>query len=73
MAPLVGHTHAGQIYIPLLTPAIARLKGARYLAGWYTVKKSRMYVNAGIGNATIRKRIGNRARPEVAIFDLAAE
>jgi predicted MPP superfamily phosphohydrolase len=27
-------------------------------------------VNAGIGNATIRRRIGNRARPEVAIIDL---
>jgi predicted MPP superfamily phosphohydrolase len=67
---LVGHTHAGQVYVPLLSRAIARLGGARYLAGFYTVKKNRMYVNAGIGNATIRRRVGHRARPEVAIFDL---
>jgi predicted MPP superfamily phosphohydrolase len=67
---LAGHTHAGQIYIPLLTPAIARLKGVRYLAGWYTVGKTRLYVNAGIGDASIRKRVGRRGRPEIAVIDL---
>lgn len=67
---LAGHTHAGQIYVPLLTPAIARLKGVRYLAGWYTVGKTRLYVNAGIGDASVRKRVGRRGSPEIAVIDL---
>ena len=72
---LAGHTHGGTVAVPLLTVAIARAKGLRYLAGWYTVGKTstRLYVNVGLGSARIRARLGELAQPEVAVFDLVPE
>jgi predicted MPP superfamily phosphohydrolase len=68
---LAGHTHGGQIVVPLLTDAICKLHGHEYLGGWYDVSDdTRLYVNAGIGSGAVGIRVGNRACPEVAIFDL---
>lgn len=67
---LAGHTHGGQVEIPVLTRAISRLAGSRYLAGWYSLGCTRLYVNAGIGSAAVRFRMGRNARPEVAIIEL---
>lgn len=70
---LAGHTHGGQIDIPVITPAIARTIGNRYLAGWYDVGPGRLYVNVGLGSGASRWRIGKRATPEVAAFDIVDE
>lgn len=67
---LAGHTHGGQIEVPIVTQAVARLAGSHYLAGWYRLGCTRLYVSAGIGSSTIRWRLGARAMPEVAVFDL---
>jgi len=67
---LSGHTHGGQVEIPMITRAIARLAGNKYVAGWYTLGCTRLYVNAGVGSSAIRLRAGVQARPEVAIIDL---
>jgi predicted MPP superfamily phosphohydrolase len=67
---LAGHTHGGQIYFPLVTPFLADLAGHRYLAGWYEVGGTQMYVNVGIGCARFRRRIGAGAQPELAIIKL---
>jgi predicted MPP superfamily phosphohydrolase len=68
---LTGHTHGGQLDVPLVTRALSRLAGQRYIAGWYPVERARLYVNAGIGSSAIRCRVGRRARPEVALLELA--
>ena len=67
---LAGHTHGGQLNLPILTVAVTRMVGMRYVAGWYPVEQGRLYVNAGIGSMVIRRRIGRRAIPEVALMDL---
>jgi len=69
---LAGHTHGGQVYVPLLTTAYGLIRHRRYMAGWYTIRNrgggARLYVNAGIGYASTRVRFG--AQPEIAVFDL---
>lgn len=70
---LSGHTHGGQISVPVITHAINRMSGNPYLAGWYPVGRARLYVNAGIGSGAVGLRIGRRAIPEVAVFDLLPE
>lgn len=67
---LAGHTHGGQIAIPRLTRALARAGGLRYLSGWYPIGPGRLYVSPGVGSAVIRLRLGGRAAPEIAVFEL---
>lgn len=65
---LCGHTHAGQVAVPVLTPLAFRASGMRHSAGRYTEGEATIYVSAGLGHSTLR--VGRAARPEVAIFDL---
>ncbi len=69
---LAGHTHGGQIQIHRVTDAIARVAGNGYLAGWYSVADAKLYVNSGLGSSAVRLRVGERARPEVALFDFVS-
>ncbi len=78
--PLVlsGHTHAGQITVARLNEiALGRLFGHRYIHGIYGERSGpaplgAVYVGAGIGSAVMPVRLGERARREVAIFELGA-
>jgi uncharacterized protein len=67
---LAGHTHGGQFDIPSVTRGIARLAGQPYLSGWYQVGAASLYVNVGIGSSAFGRRLGKRAHPELAFFDL---
>lgn len=64
---LAGHTHGGQIRLPLVPPITPRGSG-RFLAGWYRDSFAPLYVNRGVGTTTIRARF--RCPPEVAVFVL---
>ena len=78
--PLVlsGHTHAGQVTLARLNElALGRVIGHRYIHGIYGTRtdarpRGAVYVGAGIGAAVIPLRLGERARREVAIFELGA-
>jgi uncharacterized protein len=70
---LAGHTHGGTVAVPILTAAVARAKGLRYLAGWYDVGKAKLYVNVGLGAANPTARLGENASPEISVFDLVPE
>lgn len=63
---LSGHTHGGQINIPILTPLL--LAGEPYLRGEFRLGEVRLYVNRGIGMSGIRVRIN--APPEVTLATL---
>jgi uncharacterized protein len=66
---LAGHTHGGQVTVPLLEPFIVRkFCGSEYVQGWYRVNDNRLYVNRGIGCTGYPVRF--RARPEVSLFRL---
>jgi uncharacterized protein len=74
---LSGHTHAGQVTLAKLHElAIGRIAGHKYIHGLYGTRKAgqspggAVYVGAGIGAAVMPLRIGERARREVAVFEL---
>lgn len=50
---LSGHTHGGQVHLPLLgTPVLPRL-GEKYVKGLFRVNDSRLYVNRGVGMVSL--------------------
>jgi predicted MPP superfamily phosphohydrolase len=70
--PLVcfsGHTHGGQIALPIFTTLAFRLKDEPYLRGLYRVGDVQLYVNRGIGK-TSSFRLD--AAPEVTLATLRA-
>lgn len=67
-----GHTHGGQVNLPLVSDfALWKIGAKRYRSGWYDVGSVKMYVNRGIGNTGVRFRINTP--PEVALFTLNAQ
>lgn len=64
---LSGHTHGGQITIGGWAPFIPGGSG-RFVAGFYDIPGSSLYVSRGVGMSIIPARLGSR--PEIAMFDL---
>lgn len=46
---LSGHSHGGQINLPLLGPPVLPYLGQKYPAGLYQIARMRLYTNRGIG------------------------
>lgn len=73
---LSGHTHSGQFSVGEFHRfAMGTLGQHRYIHGLYGCREEHeqpgaLYVSAGIGSSRISARFGDRAQPEVAIFDL---
>jgi predicted MPP superfamily phosphohydrolase len=65
---LAGHTHGGQIVLPVLGPLWLPDGGRRYLKGWFTRNGSQLFVSRGIGTSRFPARLS--ARPELAIIDV---
>jgi len=65
-----GHTHGGQICLPLVGAPARFLEEFRYLRGLYERGGTQLYVSRGTGMIGIPVRVG--ARPEVAILRLRA-
>jgi predicted MPP superfamily phosphohydrolase len=63
---LAGHTHGGQVRLPLLPPFWLPDNCGRYLEGLYEDKSSKLYVSRGVGTSVLPVRF--LCRPEVAIF-----
>ncbi len=70
MLVLSGHTHGGQVNIPVLMPAIRWLAHEPYDEGLYRVGPIQLYVNRGVGNVGLALRVN--APPEVALLTLRA-
>jgi len=69
---LSGHTHGGQIRLPFYGALITLAKfGKKYEAGMYTVGKTILYVNRGIGlEGGIAPRARFLCRPEITLFEI---
>ncbi len=64
---LSGHTHGGQIRLPLL-PAVTPEGSGRFVSGWYRDTFAPLYVSRGIGTTFVPARF--RCPPELPIFTL---
>jgi hypothetical protein len=79
--PLVfsGHTHAGQVTVARLHElSVGKLAGHKYVHGLYGSRggedpKGAVYVGAGVGAAIVPLRLGERAKREVAFFELGEQ
>lgn len=66
---LSGHTHGGQVSLPLIGRPITPSKyGERYASGLVQSPLCPVYVNRGIGTTIIPMRL--RVRPEIALIEL---
>jgi hypothetical protein len=69
---LSGHTHGGQVRIPLLPPIHLPEMGARYVEGFFRLSDhTQLYVNRGIGTVGLPFRL--RCPPEITVITLAQE
>lgn len=66
-AIISGHTHGGQVRLPLYTPYTPHGSG-RFVAGWYRDTLAPLYVSRGIGTVFIPARLF--CPPELPIFTL---
>jgi predicted MPP superfamily phosphohydrolase len=64
---LSGHTHGGQINLPVVGRLLLNRQAKRYAAGLYPLARGHLYVNTGVGFGW-RLRFG--VRPELAVFTL---
>ena len=67
---LSGHSHGGQIVMPLVGPGYLPPLGRKYPRGLYEVDRLKLYVNRGIGVAGLPLRLN--APPEVTVLALHA-
>jgi predicted MPP superfamily phosphohydrolase len=65
---LSGHTHGGQVWIPLLGPPLLPVEDRKYSAGIYREGEQVIYVNRGIG---LLRKVRFNCRPEIALIEIA--
>jgi predicted MPP superfamily phosphohydrolase len=65
---LSGHTHGGQINLPVLTPLFFASIHEPYVRGHYRLGDVQLYVNRGVGMSGVRVRLN--APPEVTLATL---
>ena len=66
---LSGHTHGGQVRLPLVGLLRGRSKlGQRFVEGWNRVDGTQIYVNRGIGKSVVPLRLN--CPPEIACLRL---
>ena len=63
-----GHTHGGQICLPLIGAPVRFMPEFRYLRGLYERDGTQLYVSRGTGMIGLPVRLG--ARPEIAVLRL---
>lgn len=63
-----GHTHGGQVKLPLVGPPALPHNHKEWLAGRYNVNGMWLYINRGIGMSSIAHRLN--VRPEVSVITL---
>jgi uncharacterized protein len=65
---LSGHSHGGQVRLPLLGAPILPWLGQKYPAGLYHVGTMAQYTNRGLG--MVRPHVRFNCRPEITVFTL---
>ncbi len=65
---LSGHSHGGQVRLPLIGPPLLPYLGRKYDAGLYRVNDGWLYTNRGLGMISPPLRLN--CRPEITVFTL---
>ncbi len=65
-----GHSHGGQVRLPLLGAPILPPYGRKYPLGLYTVAGMLLYTNRGVG--MLRPHIRLNCRPEITVYTFEA-
>ena len=65
---LSGHSHGGQVRLPVLGPMVLPPLGRKYVAGLYRFDRMQLYVNRGIGTVGVPLRLN--CPPEITVFTL---
>ena len=67
---LSGHTHGGQIRLPLMRAMVLPPMGRKYVEGWFQLGRLQLYVNRGIGTIGVPFRFD--CPPEITSITLRA-
>jgi uncharacterized protein len=67
---LSGHTHGGQVRLPLLGALQLPAMGKKYVKGWFQLGRMQLYVNRGIGTIGLPFRLD--CPPEITLLTLRA-
>lgn len=65
---LSGHTHGGQVRFPFLPPMLLPVLGKKYVAGYFRLGPTQLYVNRGLGTVGVPFRFN--CSPEIAVLTL---
>ena len=65
---LSGHSHGGQVRIPLLLPLYLPKLGRKYVSGRYQIRELALYTNRGLGSVLIPVRLN--CPPEITLLTL---
>jgi len=65
---LSGHTHGGQIRIPLIGPLALPPFGKKYVEGWFHLGNMQLHVNRGLGTVGLPLRFN--CPPEISLITL---
>lgn len=66
---LAGHTHGGQVRLPLVPPLLLPRFGRVYVEGWFRYGPTQLYVNRGVGAVGLPFRLN--CPPEITVLTLA--
>jgi uncharacterized protein len=67
---LSGHTHGGQVCLPLVGPLILPDMGQKYVKGWFQLGPMQLHVNRGLGTVGMPFRFD--CPPEISVITLRA-
>ena len=67
---LSGHSHGGQICLPLIGPLALPALGKKYVEGWFRFGGLQLHVNRGIGTVGVPFRFN--CPPEISLITLRA-
>ena len=65
---MAGHSHNGQIVLPLIGPVIKKEGAKKYPSSYYEIGNTKLYVSGGIGNSYIQFRLFNH--PSINFYRL---
>jgi hypothetical protein len=63
-----GHTHGGQVRLPLVGALELPIMGRKYVEGWFRLGGMQLYVNRGIGTVGLPFRLD--CPPEITLITL---